>query len=81
MNNYSPSKLSIYNENPLCKDAHKDYIARVSVSPNLDLEKHKEVFELFVREISQLQCFFWSEPKQLKFIKKYRWFFPQNDNM
>lgn len=30
------------------KEDDKDYIARVSVSPNLDLEKHKEVFSKFV---------------------------------
>jgi cystathionine beta-lyase/cystathionine gamma-synthase len=30
------------------KEADKDYIARVSVSPQLDLEKHKEVFKEFV---------------------------------
>ncbi|MAY84015.1 MAG: cystathionine beta-synthase [Flavobacteriales bacterium] len=34
------------------KEADKDYIARVSVSANLDLEKHKAVFEDFVNEIS-----------------------------
>jgi cystathionine beta-lyase/cystathionine gamma-synthase len=33
------------------KEADKDYIARVSVSPDLDLEKHKEVFKDFVKEI------------------------------
>ena len=33
------------------KEGDKDYIARVSVSPNLDLEKHKEVFKEFVEEI------------------------------
>lgn len=33
------------------KEADKDYIARVSVSPNLDLEKHKAVFAAFVAEI------------------------------
>lgn len=32
------------------KEADKDYIARVSVSGNLDLEKHKEVFHDFVKE-------------------------------
>lgn len=30
------------------KEDDKDYIARVSVSPDLDLEKHKEVFSKFV---------------------------------
>lgn len=33
------------------KEGDKDYIARVAVSPNLDLEKHKEVFAAFVREM------------------------------
>ena len=33
------------------KEDDKDYIARVSVSPDLDLEKHKEVFADFVAEI------------------------------
>ena len=33
------------------KEGDKDYIARVSVSPDLDLEKHKEVFSEFVEEI------------------------------
>ncbi|WP_369996501.1 cystathionine beta-synthase [Winogradskyella sp.] len=33
------------------KEGDKDYIARVSVSPDLDLEKHKEVFKEFVEEI------------------------------
>jgi len=32
------------------KEADKDYIARVSVSPDLDLEKHKAVFRAFVEE-------------------------------
>lgn len=32
------------------KEEHKDYIARVSVAPDLDLEKHKEVFAAFVEE-------------------------------
>jgi len=32
------------------KEEDKDYIARVSVSPNLDLEKHKAVFKKFVSE-------------------------------
>ncbi len=30
------------------KEADKDYIARVSVSPDLDLERHKKVFKEFV---------------------------------
>ncbi|WP_179005257.1 PLP-dependent transferase [Winogradskyella forsetii] len=33
------------------KEGDKDYIARVSVSPNMDLEKHKEVFLEFVSKI------------------------------
>ena len=33
------------------KEGDKDYIARVSLSPDLDLEKHKEVFLEFVEEI------------------------------
>ena len=33
------------------KEDDKDYIARVSVSPDLDLEKHKEVFSDFVAQI------------------------------
>ncbi len=33
------------------KEADKDYIARVSVSPNLDLERHKEVFAKFVASL------------------------------
>ena len=33
------------------KEEDKDYIARVSVSPDLDLEKHKEVFADFVKEL------------------------------
>lgn len=33
------------------KEGDKDYIVRVSVSPNLDLERHKEVFTEFVEEI------------------------------
>ncbi|QYA25580.1 cystathionine beta-synthase [Gramella sp. MT6] len=33
------------------KEDDKDYIARVSVSPNLDLELHKKVFADFVKEI------------------------------
>ncbi|WP_439153021.1 cystathionine beta-synthase [Winogradskyella sp.] len=32
-------------------EGDKDYIARVSVSPNLDLEKHKDVFMKFVESI------------------------------
>jgi cystathionine beta-lyase/cystathionine gamma-synthase len=32
------------------KEDDKDYIARVSVSPDLDLAKHKEVFKLFCDE-------------------------------
>lgn len=36
------------------KEKDKDYIARVSVSPNLDLEKHKAVFAEFVEKISQV---------------------------
>ncbi|MEM6299565.1 MAG: cystathionine beta-synthase, partial [Bacteroidota bacterium] len=32
------------------KEADKDYIARVSLSANMDLERHKEVFVEFVRE-------------------------------
>ncbi|MGB5983000.1 MAG: cystathionine beta-synthase [Nonlabens sp.] len=31
------------------KEEDKDYIVRASLSPNLDLEKHKEVFKEFVR--------------------------------
>ena len=34
------------------KEADKDYIARVSVSPNIDLKAHKEVFSRFVEERS-----------------------------
>lgn len=34
------------------KEKDKDYIARVSVSPDLDLDKHKAVFEEFVEKIS-----------------------------
>ncbi len=34
------------------KEADKDYIARVSVSPDLDLELHKKVFSDFVEQIS-----------------------------
>ncbi len=33
------------------KEDDKDYIARVSLSPNMDLEKHKEVFLDFVEQI------------------------------
>lgn len=33
------------------KEGDKDYIVRVSVSPNLDLERHKEVFSEFVEGI------------------------------
>lgn len=33
------------------KEEDKDYIARVSVSPDLDLEKHKQVFAEFVESI------------------------------
>jgi cystathionine beta-lyase/cystathionine gamma-synthase len=33
------------------KEDDKDYIARVSVSPDLDLEKHKQVFQDFVDSI------------------------------
>ncbi|RZS91871.1 cystathionine beta-synthase [Aquimarina brevivitae] len=33
------------------KEKDKDYIARVSVSPDLDLEKHKEVFLEFVNQM------------------------------
>ncbi|WP_430411219.1 cystathionine beta-synthase [Kordia sp.] len=33
------------------KEGDKDYIARVALSPNMDLEKHKEVFQDFVKEI------------------------------
>ncbi|MGB0166124.1 MAG: cystathionine beta-synthase, partial [Luteibaculum sp.] len=33
------------------KEADKDYIARVSVSPNLDLEKHLKVFKDFVESL------------------------------
>ncbi len=32
------------------KEGDKDYIARVAVSPNLDLEKHKAVFKAFVKD-------------------------------
>ncbi|MEQ8909913.1 MAG: cystathionine beta-synthase [Vicingaceae bacterium] len=33
------------------KEDDKDYIARVSVSPKLDLEKHKAVFDAFVKQL------------------------------
>ena len=33
------------------KEVDKDYIARVSLSPNVDLERHKEVFSEFVEQI------------------------------
>lgn len=33
------------------KEEDKDYIARVSVSPELDLQKHKDVFSVFVRSL------------------------------
>jgi cystathionine beta-lyase/cystathionine gamma-synthase len=33
------------------KESDKDYIARVSVSGKLDLDKHKQVFSAFVKEI------------------------------
>lgn len=33
------------------KEGDKDYIARVALSPNMDLERHKEVFLEFVRGI------------------------------
>lgn len=33
------------------KESDKDYVVRVSVSPNLDLEHHKEVFLKFVEEL------------------------------
>ena len=33
------------------KEEDKDYIARVSCSPNMDLEKHQQVFRQFVEEI------------------------------
>ena len=33
------------------KEADKDYIARVSVSPDLDLEKHKAVFAAFCESL------------------------------
>lgn len=33
------------------KESDKDYIARVSVSPDLDMQKHKNVFETFVSQM------------------------------
>lgn len=33
------------------KESDKDYIVRVALSGNMDLEKHKEVFERFVRSV------------------------------
>ena len=33
------------------KESDKDYIARVSLAPHLDLERHKEVFKEFVEQI------------------------------
>jgi len=33
------------------KEADKDYIARVSLSPDVDLERHKKVFLEFVEQI------------------------------
>lgn len=33
------------------KEGDKDYIARVSISPNIDLERHKKVFLDFVKEV------------------------------
>lgn len=37
------------------KEEDKDYIARVSVSPSLDLELHKKVFADFVSQISEFE--------------------------
>jgi len=37
------------------KEEDKDYIARVSVSPNLDLELHKKVFADFVSQIPEFE--------------------------
>lgn len=37
------------------KEEDKDYIARVSVSPDLDLEEHKKVFADFVSQLSELK--------------------------
>ncbi len=34
------------------REEDKDYIARVSVSPDLDLERHKEVFLEFIRSVN-----------------------------
>lgn len=34
------------------KEGDKDYIARVALSPNMDLERHKKVFLDFVRDIT-----------------------------
>jgi len=34
------------------KEGDKDYIARVALSANMDMQKHKEVFGSFVKEIS-----------------------------
>lgn len=33
------------------KEADKDYIVRVAISPSLDLDRHKEIFRRFVAEI------------------------------
>jgi hypothetical protein len=33
------------------KEGDKDYIVRVALSPNMDLERHKEVFLDFVKSI------------------------------
>lgn len=33
------------------KEGDKDYIVRVSIAPHLDLERHKEVFRKFVRQL------------------------------
>jgi len=33
------------------KEGDKDYIARVALSANMDLERHKQVFKDFVRGI------------------------------
>jgi len=33
------------------KEGDKDYIVRVSVSPDMDIERHQEVFLDFVKEI------------------------------
>ena len=37
------------------KEGDKDYIARISVSPNLDLEKHQQVFSDFVAHITDVK--------------------------